>query len=557
MVSYLVKIGKKMSEQIDITPLKGTFQAIDFASSVEMLMTVDDNLREGKIDPTTGKPSQLHGWQVETHEEFCLADPKPNSLNPFKYALCAANGSGKDAFIVTPFAVWFIVAKIRSIVVLTSSSGVQLSNQTENLIRNYCKKVNEFFLKTYGAEILHIKQRHIECLLSGSVMYFFATDEEGKAEGYHPVDIGCEMAIIVNEAKSVKPEIFRALRRCTGFNYWINVSTPGEPVGDFYLSTQMWKGRKVTYYECPHQSPKEFEEDKIVLGEHSPLFRSKWLAEFTFVGGKYVVNQERLERMRRRAKVDDIPLIKQDMVLRVGLDIALSSNGDETSVVSMKGNKQVHPTQTWREQDATKLADKIELYWLLVLKIQRSHPYINADDGGVGRAVIDILRKRGWAINRVLNQSQAINTKQYRNRGAELWYRFARFVEEGILILQDDDMLYKQIAARKYKDEKGASVEKLTLQNKKEMKSEGLPSPDRADALVLAVKDYNIEDFLKELATLSVQTVKQKLPTEHKMAELEQKLWDAEDRQRRVAKRHSRFSLSSLLGKKKDHYATK
>jgi phage terminase large subunit len=525
-----------------------------------MLMAVDKNLREGTIDPTTGKKMALHNWQIEVHEEMCLAEPKPNSLNPYKYALCAANGSGKDAFIVTPFAVWFIVAKVRSIVVLTSSSGVQLSNQTENLIRNYCKKVNEFFLEVYGAEILHIKQRHIECLLSGSVMYFFATDEEGKAEGYHPVDIGCEMAIIVNEAKSVKPEIFRALRRCTGFNYWINVSTPGEPVGDFYLSTQLWKSRKITYYDCPHQSPKEFEEDKIVLGEHSPLFRSKWLAEFTFIGGKYVVNQERLERMRRRAKNGDIPELQQQMPISVGLDIALSSNGDETSVVAMKGNIQLHPTQTWREQDATKLADKIELYWLLVLRIPRNHPHINADDGGVGRAVIDILRKRGWNIRRVLNQSQALNTAQYRNRGAELWYKFARFVEEGIFILQDDEMLYKQLASRKYKEEKGASVEKLTLQNKKEMKAEGLPSPDRADALILAVKDYNIEDFLKELATVNTQTVKRKFNTEERIGQLEQQLWNSEfkENRRQPAKRHSRFSLGALLGRKKElPYAAK
>ena len=548
-----------MSEEI-LPLVGGKFQAVAFPSSVDMLMAVDPALREGRIDPTTGKPMQLHNWQIDVHEELCLAEPRPNSLNPYKFALCAANGSGKDAFIVTPFAVWFIVAKVRSIVVLTSSSGVQLSNQTENLIRNYCKKVNEFFLQVYGAEILHVKQRHIECLLSGSIMYFFATDEEGKAEGYHPVDIGCEMAIIVNEAKSVKPEIFRALRRCTGFNYWINVSTPGEPLGDFYLSTQLWKSKKVTYYDCPHQSPKEFEEDKIVLGEHSPLFRSKWLAEFTFIGGKYVVNQERLEKMRSRAKLNDIPELQQQMALRVGLDIALSSNGDETSCVSMKGNKQPHPTQVWREQDATKLADKIELYWLLVLRIPKNHPHINADDGGVGRAVIDILRKRGWNIHRVLNQSQALNTAQYRNRGAEMWYRFARFVEEGLLILQDDDNLYKQLASRKYKEEKGASVEKLTLQNKKEMKAEGLPSPDRADALILAVKDYNIEDFLKEQATINIQTVKKTFNTQEQIGRLEQQLWNSEfnENRRQPAKRHSRFSLGALLGRKKDlPYATK
>ena len=359
-----------------------------------------------------------------------------------------------------------------------------------------------------------------------------------------------EMAIVVNEAKSVKPEIFRALRRCTGFNYWLNVSTPGEPVGDFYTSCQMWNTRKITYYDCPHQSPTEFEEDKVVLGEHSPLFRSKWLAEFTFVGGKYVVNQERLERVRRLAKNDEIPLLRQNEPLRIGLDIALSSNGDETTVVGIRGNKMTH-LEVWREQDATKLADKIELYWLMRLRIKKDHGYINADDGGVGRAVIDILRKRGRIISRVLNQSPALNTAQFRNRGAELWYKFARFIEEGLLILIDDDKLYKQIASRKYKEEKGAAVDKLTLQNKKEMKAEGLPSPDRADALVLAVKDYNLNDYLQDAATVNNHTVVKKLSTKEQMDILEEKLLFAADKRKRKESQHSSFSLGAILGKKK------
>jgi hypothetical protein len=189
---------------------------------------------------------------------------------------------------------------------------------------------------------------------------------------------------------------------------------------------------------------------------------------------------------------------------------------------------------------------------MLVIRIKKTHLCITADDGGVGRAVIDILRKRGWNIRRVLNQSAALNTKQYRNRGAELWYRFARFVEEGLLILLDDDTTYKQIAARKYKDEKGASVEKLTLQNKKEMKAEGLPSPDRADAIVLALADYNVENFLKEAATHNTQTVVKTLSQQEQLDRLEEKIqWNREEK-RRKAEGHSKFSLARILGRKKE-----
>lgn len=533
----------------EIQPLVGgKWQKLNFQTSVDMLYTIDPVLRDG-IPDADGKPTSLHKWQIEIHEQLC--NTRATSKHPHKFALCACNGSGKDAYIVTPFVVWFITNKIRALVILTSSSGVQLSNQTENLIRNYCKKVNEFFTEVYGAPILHIKQRHIECTLSGSVMYFFATDEEGKAEGYHPMEPGAEMAIVVNEAKSVDPKIFRALKRCTGYNYWLNVSTPGEPRGDFYQSFQVWPNkRKIDYYDCPHHSPDDFEEDKKLLGVHSPLFRSKWLALFTYLGGKYVINQEKLDDIRERAKRNDINKLKTNEPKRVGLDIALSSGGDETVISAFQGNIQTD-LHTFRDKDATILADKIAIHLLVKVGVKKDHPYIFADDGGVGRAVIDILRRKGWSINRVLNQSAAKNKTQYRNRGAELWYKAARFVEEGLVILQDDDKLYEQLASRKYKEEAGASLDKLTLQNKKEMMAEGLPSPDRADATVLALSSYNLKDFLNANAVVSDHTVKRKLSAEDRILALEDRLLNAENHRKRKYKGHSSYSLSSVLGKKK------
>jgi hypothetical protein len=538
-----------MQEEI-LSPLKDNkWQALDFPDSATMLYVVNPILREGILN-SDGRPTHLHKWQRDIHLELCEA--KPTSKHPYKFCLCASNGSGKDAYIVTPFVVWFICCKVQALVILTSSSGVQLSNQTENLIRNYCKEVNEFFIQIYGAPILHIKQRHIECILSGSVMYFFATDEEGKAEGYHPMTPNSEMAIVVNEAKSVEPKIFRALKRCTGFNYWINVSTPGEPVGDFYESFENWPHKhRIDYNDCPHLSPEEYEEDKKILGEHSPLFRSKWLALFTFIGGKYVIPQGSLERLRKRNKVKDVPELFSNREKRIGIDIALSSGGDETTISGFKGNKQTD-LYTIREQNAIKLADKIEMYLLITANVKKNHPYINADDGGVGRAVIDILRSRGWMINRVLNQSPALNKSQYRNRGAEIWFRFARFIEEGLLILKDDDKLYSQLASRKYKEDK-AAIEKLTLQNKKEMIAEGLPSPDRADATVLALKDYDIKEYLAASANIGADEEKKKIDPIVRIQELENRLWEME--KRKSNKEHSHYSLGSVLGKKEKEFS--
>lgn len=474
------------------------YQALDIPDSLRFLALFDSAVKNQEFT--------LHKWQAEVNEDISLGRTrrgntitgahKPTSIHPYKYCLCAANGSGKDAFVIAPLALWFITTKIQSKVIITSASGTQLTTQTEAYISNLAKQINLWTLKRLGTEILKINKRHIFCKLSGSVIHLFATDEGEKAEGHHPLVPTGEMMIIVNEAKSVSQEIFDALRRCTGYNYWINVSSPGEPNGNFYKSFNSWpNSRRVSYFDCPHQSPDEFEQDRKDLGEYSPLFRSKWLALFTYIGGSYVVSRERLDKLRNDIRENKIPKTLQTREIRIGLDIALSNNGDETTISVFKGNDQRAQT-TFKIQDATILADYIEVE--LLKHVKKEHKFIYADDGGVGRAVIDILNSRGWKIIRVLNNSAAKNKKQFRNRGAQLWYKFSRLVELGLIILLDDNKLYEQISSRKYKVAKeGTTLDKLQLQSKRDMISQGLTSPDRADACVLAFTDSNLNEFIE------------------------------------------------------------
>lgn len=483
-------------------PPSADYQCLKFTDSAKFLLFFDDTLR-------TNPQLSLHPWQIEVNQDLCLGRTRvihtdgtseitnqhtPSSTRAYKFALCAANGSGKDAFVIAPFALWFICCKIKAKVIITSASGNQLSIQTEHYINELAIKINKWSTENYGREIIKIRKRHYTCLLSGSVMHMFATDEKEKAEGHHPIAPGCDMAIIVNEAKSIKAEIFEALRRCTGYSHWLDVSSPGEPIGPFYQHYDTWPNkRRISYFDCPHHDKEEFEEDRRTYGEHSAFFRSKWLALFTFLGGRFVVSHQKLLELLKNQNT--VRKIHQSSPIRVGIDIALSTNGDETVLSFWRGNVQIDQRE-FRIQDSTLLAIAIEQS-LQKHQLPLSHAHIFADDGGVGRSVIDILNRKGWNINRVLNNSSSKNKKLYRNRGAQLWYKFSRLIEEGCLVFHNlkDERLFSQISARKYK-ETDAGIDKLTLQSKKDMMAEGLSSPDRADAAVLAFTDVSLEDFL-------------------------------------------------------------
>lgn len=475
-------------EELTESRLEETYRCLNFQHPAQLAAFYSKHINAA-VDGVS-----LHAWQVEVSEQFGAV--KPTQQHPHKFCLCACNGSGKDAFVIAPFVAWFALTKIKSRCIITSSSGAQLSSQTESYIKAICQSINEF----HGEEIFRIRQRYIRCQLSGSEIRLFATDEEGKAEGYHPMEPNTEMAIIINEAKSVAPEIFRALRRCTGYNYWIEVSTPGAPHGDFFKHFSRWQHKRhVSTFDCPHLSAEEREEDKAEFGEHSSIYRSKHLALFTSEEGETVIPVELVDRCREFSKRGLIRRQHPEWPDRVGIDLA--AGGAENTIVITKGNC-IRKKLYFRERDTIITAQRINQFLLDAL-ISKESENIFADDGGIGRAIIDMLVNMGWRIARQNNQSAASDKKAYSNKGAQNWFRAKRLIESNIWLFDpalDDDSytnetngLYAQLSNRYYKQQETQG--KIALESKGEAIANGRPSPDRADAFVLSLTGLSVSDF--------------------------------------------------------------
>jgi len=486
--------NKYAGDTIDETPPpNGEYQKFDFPNPAVLVSFFDSAIADGHVN--------LYPWQVEILESFGEVNTKATGQHPHKFCLLANNGSGKDKFIIAPFAVWFTLTKIKARVIITTSSGSQLTSQTEPYISDLCRKVNSYF----GQEVYRIRQRYIKCLLSGSEIRMFATDEAGKAEGYHPIEYNSEMAIIVNEGKSVSEDIHRALRRCTGYNYWLEVSSTGEPTGFLYEAAKKWPNlRRITSYECPHISEEDREEDKELDGESSHFFRSKHLSLFTSIGGQVIIPLELINSLRDFFNENE-PSFKHLWTDRVGIDLA--AGGAENALCFTKGNK-CRKEYFFREQDTTITADRIEQI-LISEKISKTHKYIFADDGGVGRAIIDMLVRRGWNINRIMNQWAALgNKKLYGNRGAENWYRCKRIVEEKCFDIRTlTPKTLEQLSTRHYKQTLTGG--KLYVEAKKEAIVNGRPSPDRADAFILSLTGLTADDFISGLEVAAKKAPKQ------------------------------------------------
>lgn len=472
-----------------------------FDDPVDLLYFLDDQIASGEI--------QLHPWQVQIMHDFAngVSGNPTTQDDPFQALVRACNGSGKDQYVIAPCAVWLCMCTtMYARAVVTSSSGDQLDSQTCEYIEQLCYSAN---LKIHP-KCWKINYRYYECLDTKSPIKCFATDEPGKAEGYHPLRAKAKMALFESEAKTVPDSIYVAQNKCTGYTHRVIVSTPGLPMGHFFdidstavPRKEISKGFKksaidyvsylVTAYDCPHIPRNYIEQMKRDLpgGELGAAYKSQVLAEFGTTDEMVVIPFIYVKRA-----VNSKTEWKRELFNKGGLD--LSDGGDETVLTVRNGNKHL-ATVPFRFDNTE------DTVWFLDEKFKEhdlDHPesYIYGDAGGLGKPILDRLRAMGWRnIRYVDNRNTPRQPKVYLNRGTELYFHVRILFERGELIILDDAKLIRQLSTRYYKMDLN---NRHRLLSKLESRSRGFPSPDRGDSFTLAFWDYK-STYVEQDSTLA------------------------------------------------------
>ncbi len=439
----------------------------EFADPVDMLLYLDDSLLSGKID--------LHQWQMRQLKDFAVHS---TDKKPYQAVLRTCNGAGKDRMIIAPCSVWLCMKYTNAVSVVTSASGTQLDRQTNTYIQQICEATN----KKFGQEVWKCNYRHYENHITGSRIELFVTDEAGRAEGWHPIVPDAQLGIFTSEAKSIDEGIFHAFARCTGFTKRLDCSTPGLPMGHFFnrCTSGSWNKYHITAFDCPHLSADYIEECRLTYGEGSPLYKSLVLAEFASTDEMVVIPYFRV--MNAMRENNNTPWVGETYPTG-GLD--LSAGGDETVFAVRNGNKLIK-LYGWRYDDTSRTIEHLEkLFGENGFKDPNA--LVWADAGGLGKPIVDQLRKRGWYnVKYVINQGTPNDKRVYLNRGTEIWFTFNKWLENGEIILSNDERLKRQLSTRYYV----ATDNRYRLESKLQARAKGHPSPDRADAVVLAFSHY-------------------------------------------------------------------
>lgn len=460
----------------------------DIVDPLELLYLLDDDVRDGKVT--------LHDWQVRFLTDF--AKGGVDDTNPFQAIVRAANGSGKDKYIIAPCVVWLCMRYKLARGVVTSSSGVQLDNQTDAYIHLLCTNANRKWAN--GKEtIWKCNYRYYECLPTESPILCFATDEPGKAEGFHPLGYARKMGLFESEAKSVPDDIYLAQNKCTGYTHRCIVSTPGLPMGHFFdldstavdrntlkQVTDVQSGDYVKYHitahDCSHISRAYIEQMKRDLpgGELGAAYKSQVMAEFGTTDEMVVIPYTYVWKA-----FTNPPQWVPEPYNKAGLD--LSDGGAETVLLIRNGNKHLK-TIPFRFDNTEDTLDFLEEKFK-ENDLTHHDAKVFTDVCGIGKPMAQALRRRGWSnIFFVDSRNTSSQPKVYSNRGTELFFHARTLLERHELIVQRGDaLLVRQLSTRYYKMNAKMVHQLLT---KLEQRSRGYPSPDRADAFNLAFWDF-------------------------------------------------------------------
>ncbi len=416
-----------------------------------------------------------YDWQAKV----LLAIERGSRMERVKIAVVAPNGSGKSTHLVAISALRWLYKNPKGKVICTSADARQIDLQ---LMPSIVKHRSIFKHWEFLSRQIRTPQ--------GGFFNSFTTDEPGRAEGHHAAPEG-PLLMIADEAKSIPPEIFDAIDRCS-FNTLLLVSSPGLMAGRFYdafsKDRAQWILFQVGLTDCPHISKERIEDVVATHGAESSYTRSTLYGEFMTEeeGTHFVVSLSALTALL------DCPPMPRPSTREHYAFCDFAAGGDE-NVIAIRSGNQLEKLICWRERNTMSAVGRFILEFR---KAGLEAAQIWGDDGGPGRPMIDALFQAGWRINRFNFGGKANEELAYVSRGAEVWTSFGRQVTSGEIVLIRDEALIGQLTTRKSVfDSRG----RIGIEKKDDLRARGLHSPDRADAVVgvFGVRNAYVGNYTK------------------------------------------------------------
>ncbi len=390
-------------------------------------------------------------------------------------------------------ALWWYATRPRGIVVLTSSSD----DQIRQILWVELKRLYQRATRPIGG-VLHESHRTGLVAPDGRRIIGIATKHTENMGGFS----GAELLFIADEASGIDQGIFDAIEgNRAGGAYEVMFGNPTQTSGPFYDafhgSRDFWRTVQISSEEAaayqerhriiPGLATREWVEEKRLEWAGKPNWDIRVVGNFPGQATNAIIGLTLVEAASKRYA--ELSAGRVPDALDIGVDVARF--GDDESVVTGLRGKLALPSLVLHSMDGPDVAGKV-LEYARLHRRTGERPRVKVDVIGYGASAFDVLVRCSEEVEAIaVNVSESATAKAapgdpgYAKLRDQLWFGVSDWLKDGGA-LPPDSKLEAELVAPMYRfDTRGNYV----VESKEELKKRLKRSPDRADALALAI--YN------------------------------------------------------------------
>jgi hypothetical protein len=300
-------------------------------------------------------------------------------------------------------------------------------------------------------------------------------------QGYHQE----RMTFVVDEASGVaRPIIEQMLGTLTNEDsLCIQIGNPNTRDCAFYDCFHRWRHLWHTFTMNAEESPIVDQENvrrlREQFGRNSDVYRVRVLGEFPNLDPSAIMSSDDLEA----CTLNDPYKAALEGGLKKQFGIDFARYGSDESVIYQRSGYAIVAHEIFVKQDPNDVVSRAFVMQREFTWENEETDYI-ADAGGMGQGVMINFHRAGKRILEFHNNGVSCDL-QYENKITEAFFLLRDLVRIRKIYIPNDPVLIQQLSTRQYLVSKRTG--KIVVESKEDyMKRTTLPSPDRADALVMA-----------------------------------------------------------------------
>ena len=415
-----------------------------------------------------------------------------------RIAVKSGNGLGKG-FCAAAAILWFVYCHDPAVALSTAPTFRQVRHVLWRQIRRLYFASRE----PLGGKILDARWD----LAEDRYALGLSSDSADQFQGFHSPNL----LVVVDEAAGVDDEIFEAVDSVLTSAETGRLLLIGNPTtlsgafrNAFFQERSIYHTISISALDSPNVRAGQIvmpglttaqwvEERRQVWGEDSSLFRARALGEFPEQAEDVLIPLRYIELAASKCDAVESATatprsqrpgtVAGEFREPVVLAVDVARFGSDHSVILARRGNRVEEIQVFQGLDTMSLAGRV------VTAIKKYQPEATlVDEIGLGAGVLDRLKELGHRVRGVNVATAAQRSAAYANLRAEGYFRLKELFAEGQIIIPNDNRLIAELSSLRYQVRSNG---KLIIESKDALKQRGLPSPDRADALMLAFLEPN------------------------------------------------------------------